>query len=68
MFAKSSVTGKSANALYRQLAARTGSAPRWNFHKYVVARDGQQVSSFGSSVDPGNPAFLKDVEQKLLAK
>lgn len=68
MFAKSSVTGKSANPLYRQLAERTGNAPRWNFHKYVVSRDGQDISSFGSSVTPGNPAFVREIEKKLLAK
>jgi glutathione peroxidase len=68
MFAKSGVTGTRANPLYRQLAQAGGSAPRWNFHKYVVSRDGREVSSFGSSVAPGNPAFLKDIEKKLLAK
>jgi glutathione peroxidase len=68
MFAKSGVTGKSANPLYRQLAEKTGNTPRWNFHKYVVSRDGQDISSFGSSVSPGHPAFVKDIEKKLLAK
>ena len=68
MFAKSGVSGKTANPLYRQLAASTGKAPSWNFHKYVIGRDGQSVSSFGSSVDPANAAFLNDIEKKLLAK
>ena len=68
MFAKSSVTGKTANPLFKQLAESTGSTPRWNFHKYVVSRDGQEISSFGSSVAPGSPAFVKDIEKKLLAK
>ncbi|MES2686757.1 MAG: glutathione peroxidase [Pseudomonadota bacterium] len=68
MFAKSSVSGKTANPLFKQLAEWTGNAPRWNFHKYVISRDGQEVSSFGTSVDPGNPAFLREIEKKLLAK
>jgi glutathione peroxidase len=68
MFAKSGVTGKSANPLYRQLAEWTGSPPRWNFHKYVVSRDGQEITSFGSSVAPGSSAFVKEIEKKLLAK
>ncbi len=68
MFAKSSVSGKTANPLFKQLTEWTGSAPRWNFHKYVISRDGQEVSSFGTSVDPGNPAFLRDIEKKLLVK
>jgi glutathione peroxidase len=68
MFAKSGVTGKGANPLFKQLAERAGGSPRWNFHKYVVARDGQEISSFGSSVTPGSPAFIRDIEKKLLAK
>lgn len=68
MFTKSSVSGKTANPLFKQLAELTGSAPRWNFHKYVISRDGQQVSSFDTSVDPGNSVFLREIEKKLLAK
>jgi glutathione peroxidase len=68
MFTKSSVSGKAANPLFKQLAEWTGSAPRWNFHKYVISRNGQEVSSFETSVDPANPAFLREIEKKLLAK
>ena len=68
MFAKSSVTGKTASPLYRQLGERSGSVPRWNFHKYVVSRDGQTISSFGSSVAPDSSAFVKDIEKKLLVQ
>jgi glutathione peroxidase len=68
MFAKSGVTGKSANPLFKQLAEISGSSPRWNFHKYVVARDGRSVSSFGSTVNPKDPRFLKEIEKQLSAK
>lgn len=68
MFVKSGVTGKTANPLFRQLANQTGQRPRWNFHKYVVARDGQRVASFDPATDPKDPAILKDIEEKLLGK
>lgn len=68
MFVKSGVSGKTANPLFRQLADKTGQRPRWNFHKYVVARDGQRVTSFNTATDPKDPAFLKDIEEKLLGK
>ncbi|MDP1741166.1 MAG: glutathione peroxidase [Polaromonas sp.] len=68
MFAKSSVAGKTANPLFKQLADQTGSPPRWNFHKYVVARDGQSASSFNTAVDPKDPAFLREIEKQLLGK
>jgi len=65
MFGKSTVVGRQANPLYRELAARTGQAPGWNFHKYLVARDGQTVRSFGSQVPPDNPALIRDIERFL---
>ena len=68
MFVKSGVTGKTANPLFRQLTDKTGQRPRWNFHKYVVARDGQRVSSFNTATNPKDPAFLKDIEEKLIGK
>lgn len=67
MFAKSSVVGAQANPLFRALAQRTGQAPQWNFHKYLVSRDGQEVVSFASAVDPQSRALTKEIE-RLLAK
>lgn len=65
MFAKTSVRGPAANPLFRTLAERSGSAPRWNFHKYIVSRDGRQVTAHDSNTDPLSPAFLRDVERAL---
>lgn len=63
MFTKSSVVGPGANPLYRQLAARTGQAPKWNFHKYLIDRSGQMVRSFPSSTEPDNPTFKREIEK-----
>lgn len=65
MFAKSSVAGKDANPLFKQLSAKTGTTPRWNFYKYVIARDGLNVASFNSMADPTSRQFLKEVEKQL---
>ena len=46
MFARSSVSGRGANPLYRQLGDSTGERPRWNFHKYLIDRSGTTVKSF----------------------
>lgn len=67
MFVKSSVTGKDANPFFRQLAAQSGTAPRWNFYKYVVGRDGQVASAHGSMTGPLDTRFVRQIEQ-LLAK
>jgi glutathione peroxidase len=71
MFAKSSVlkTAKApANPLFQALSARTGQAPKWNFHKYIVDRRGEIVISHDSEVDPLDPIFVKDIERLLAAK
>ena len=65
MLAKSSVSGNQANPMYQQLAAKTGQRPGWNFHKYLIARDGSTVSSFPSAVEPQDKRFLAELEKRL---
>ena len=70
MFTKSRVTasaGADANPLFAEPARRTGQAPRWNFHKYLVARDGSTAVSFASQVDPLERAFVTQLEALLAA-
>lgn len=71
MFAKSRVVasaGASANPLFAELARRTGQWPRWNFHKYLIARDAGTASSFASEVDPLDKSFIVEVEKLLAAR
>jgi glutathione peroxidase len=68
MFEKSSVTSIKTNPLYAELLARTGQSPKWNFHKYLVDRDGKQVTSFGTRVEPDNSDLVGAVERMLAAK
>jgi glutathione peroxidase len=70
MFTKTTVKPGAApvNPLFETLAQRTGQRPRWNFHKYLIARDGQQVLSIGSDTDPLAPAFIRDVDRLLAAR
>lgn len=68
MFSKSRVSGAAANPLFRQLTERSGQAPQWNFHKYLIARDGQSVRSFPSTMEPKNPTLTRDIERFLSTK
>src|SRR3989339_671510 len=52
MFEKSHVVGTDASGLYKGLAAAAGEAPKWNFHKYLVGRDGRLVGRHGSQTRP----------------
>ena len=66
VFAKTAVVGANANPLFRELAARTGQPPKWNFHKYLVDKSAQQVTAFASSVEPDDRRLTAQIE-KLLA-
>jgi glutathione peroxidase len=68
MFAKSSVKGSAANPLYVQLIQATGKTPGWNFHKYLVGRDGKPLGSYGSNVTPTAPTLVAEIEKALAAK
>jgi glutathione peroxidase len=67
MYEKSAVTGPRANPLFTELARRTGKAPGWNFHKYLIDREGAKVTSFDSAVAPEG-ARLTGAIEKLLAE
>lgn len=68
MFAKTSVVGANVNPLYRALAAKTGTPPRWNFHKYLLDRAGQPAAVFESAVEPENPRLTTQIEKLLAAR
>lgn len=65
MFARSAVRGSDANPLFRELAAQSGRAPLWNFHKYLVGRDGQVIADYSSLTKPGDPQLVRAIEQAL---
>lgn len=65
MFAKTSVRGKDANPLHAELAKITGTAPKWNFHKYLIDRSGRVLASYPSKVAPDDRKLLGDIEKAL---
>jgi len=65
MFAKSAVTGPEANPLHASLTKATGQAPKWNFTKYLIGRDGKVLEYFPSKVTPEDPALVGKIEAAL---
>ena len=68
MFGKTTVSGAGASPFYQSLAKAAGQSPKWNFHKYLIDRDGRVVASYPSTVEPTDPKLTARVEQLLAAK
>lgn len=65
MFATIPVKGDGAHPLFRELARQSGQQPKWNFHKYVVDRNGKVVAVFPSSVEPDDRKLREAIERVL---
>jgi glutathione peroxidase len=67
MTSKQKVIGADAHALYRWIAHEVGegATPKWNFHKYLIGKDGDLLETFGSRVSPSAPEVKKSIEQAL---
>ena len=64
MFAKSNVidTGDTlANPLFKKLSA-LAEPPRWNFHKYLISREGAFHKSFSSFTSPTSKSVVREIE------
>lgn len=65
MYEKIRVRGDNADPLYQALAAAADSKPRWNFHKYLVDRNGRVVDAFSSMTSPLNGELVQQIETLL---
>jgi glutathione peroxidase len=64
--AKADVKGPSAHPFYKWAAhERPGDAPRWNFHKYLVGRDGLLAAVFSTQTEPTDPRVIAAIEKEL---
>jgi glutathione peroxidase len=62
---KSSVVPGKANPVFAELTRMTGDAPEWNFHKYLIARDGKRAFSFAARTQPESGEVVKQIEALL---
>ncbi|MBI3198243.1 MAG: glutathione peroxidase [Rhodospirillales bacterium] len=65
--AKQKVIGPDAHALYGWIAAQAGegAAPKWNFHKYLIGKDGSLLGAWPSRVRPRSGEITEAVEAAL---
>ena len=66
MFEASSVRGDKANPFFKALEAAGAGAPRWNFYKYLIGRDGQVIDSYSSLTVPKK--LTAEIEKALKAQ
>lgn len=65
MFEKTATAEGTSDPLYTALAASAGRYPQWNFHKYLLGRDGQVIRDFGSATKPDDPELLAAIRDAL---
>jgi glutathione peroxidase len=64
LFAKVEVKGAGKSPVYQFLTEGFGE-PKWNFHKYLVGKDGKVLQAFPSSVEPMGPELKAAIEAAL---
>lgn len=69
MAEKANVVGPNAAPFYKWAAAELGAdnTPKWNFHKYLVGRDGRLIAAFPSKVKPDDAQVTAAIEKALAA-
>lgn len=65
MYAKTRVKGQDADPFYKALTRAAGHSPRWNFHKYLIDRQGRLVDSYSSFVNPQSKRLTQAIEELL---
>ncbi len=64
MFEKVKTKGAGQSPVYAFLATRDGE-PKWNFHKYLVGRDGEVLAAFPSDVEPESLELREAIDAAL---
>ena len=64
---KEVVSDDGAHPFYKWAKAELGmlAAPKWNFHKYLIAPDGRLVDWFATTTKPDSPKVIKAIEAVL---
>ena len=67
MMAKVSVKGDDKTPLYQYLtsAPNVGGEIKWNFTKFLIARNGQPIARFEPAVTPDSPEVISAIEAAL---
>jgi glutathione peroxidase len=67
MTAKQKVVGADAHGLYQWISGEAGeaAAPKWNFHKYLIDKDGKLAGAWPSRVSPTSKEITGPIDMML---
>ena len=65
MFEKVMVKKGAAHPFFDDLAAAAGTYPTWNFHKYLIGRDGKVITEFSPGTKPYDGKIIAEIESAL---
>jgi glutathione peroxidase len=65
MFEKVTVKKGKAHPFFEQLAAFSGTYPTWNFHKFLIGRDGKLITQFSPRTQPDSKDVVSQIEAAL---
>ena len=65
MFEKVTVKEGDAHPFYAELAAAAGTYPTWNFHKYLIGRDGKLIAEFSPRTQPSDDKLVAEIKKAL---
>ena len=65
MFEKTVVKGSDAHPFFDALAAEAGTYPTWNFHKFLIGKDGELVRAFSPGTKPHDGQLVGEIEAAL---
>ncbi len=65
MVEKTSVVADTANPVFAELTRMTNDAPDWNFHKYLLSRDGKRAYSYPARMKPQDTKIVSRIEALL---
>lgn len=64
--AKADIRGANPHPFYKWAAVEKPlELPRWNFHKYLIGRDGHVAASFATQVEPTDPRVIAAIDREL---
>ena len=64
MFSIADVGNRTKNPFYKKLFKMTDERPKWNFHKFLITKDGE-IKSFSHIIDPLDERVVGAIQDSI---